>query len=329
MDICIIGYGTVGRGVVELIHRKNLGLKVVAICDKGCTVHDRNGIDLGHVIEGTKNIPLDKYSMARNDLEAEKIIDSKCADIYVELTPTNIVDAEPGYSHIRRILSNSRHAVTSNKGPLVLHYRELKELAEKNSAAFLYEATVGGAIPLLNLVRENLRGNRIQSIRGILNGTTNYILTRMAAEGAPFSQILKEAQELGIAEKDPAYDVEGIDAAAKAVILANEFFSRDVGIKDVDITGITRVTPEFVSLADKNGFKVKLIVEISETVLKVAPRLIEKTHPLAVDGTLNAINLKLDMANELTLVGYGAGKYETAGAVISDILSIAGKEYKG
>ncbi|MFH1127126.1 MAG: homoserine dehydrogenase [archaeon] len=324
MRICIIGFGTVGRGVTEHIHRKNLDIKVVAICERDCSVYDKNGIDLGHLIEHTKGKPLVEYPKADRNLDTNKIIESKCADIYVELTPTNIKNAEPGYSFIKKILSGGHHVVTSDKGPLVLHYRELKDLAEKNNVKFFYEATVGGAMPVLNMARDNLRGNTILSVRGILNGTTNYILTRMGAEGAPFDQILKEAQELGIAEKDPSYDVEGIDAAAKAVILANEFFSRDVSIKDVDTTGITKITPEFVSLAEKNGYKVKLIVEVSDRILKVAPRLIEKNHPLAVDGTLNALNFTLDMANEITVVGYGAGKYETAGAVISDIMSIKG-----
>ncbi len=322
LKICIIGFGTVGRGIVELIHKKNLGIEVVGICARNCCVYDKNGIDLGHLINNTAGLPLEKYPKADMALDTNKMIDMKCADVYVELTPTNIEHGEPGYSFIKKILSNGCHVVTSNKGPVVLHSRELKQLAKKNNVKLLYEATVGGAMPVLNLVRENLRGNTIQSIRGILNGTTNYILTRMAAEGAPFAQILKEAQEMGIAEKDPAYDVDGIDAAAKAVIIANEFFSKDSGMKDVDMTGITRITPEFVSLAGKNGFSVKLIVEVNENVLRVAPRLIKKSHPLAVDGTLNALNLKLDMAGEVTVAGYGAGKYETAGAVISDILSI-------
>lgn len=322
MKICIIGYGTVGRGVVELIHKKKLDVTVVGVCGRKCGVYDEDGIDLGSLIDGTKDVGLDKYPGVRKDIDANKMIDMKCADVYVELTPTNVVDGEPGYSFIRRILSNGCHAVTSNKGPVVLYYNELRKLALKNNVKFLYEATVGGAMPVLNLVRENLRGNRVASVRGILNGTTNYILTRMGSEGAGFSQILKEAQELGIAEADPAYDVEGVDAAAKAVIIANEFFSRDAHMEDVDVCGITRITPEFVSLAWKNGFSVKLIVEVGRDVLRVAPRLIERNHPLCVDGVLNAVNIKVDMAREVTVVGYGAGKYETAGAVISDILSI-------
>jgi len=169
--------------------KKNLDLKVVAVCGRSCAVYNTNGIDLGNLLESTKDQPLEKCPLARHDLDAGKMIDGKFADIYVELTPTNIADSEPGYSHMKQILSNRCHVVTSNKGPLVLHYRELKDIASKNNVQFLYEATVGGAIPLLNLVRENLRGNKIMSIRGILNGTTNYILTRMAAEGAPFAQI--------------------------------------------------------------------------------------------------------------------------------------------
>ena len=322
MKICIIGYGTVGRGVVELIHKKKLDITVVGVCGRKCGVYDEEGIDLGKLIKGTKDAGLEKFPGARRDIDVNKMIDMKCADVYVELTPTNVVDGEPGYSFIRRILSNGCHAVTSNKGPVVLYYNELRKLALKNNVNFLYEATVGGAVPVLNLVRENLRGNRIVNVCGILNGTTNYILTRMGAEGAGFEQILREAQELGIAEKDPSYDVDGVDAAAKAVIIANVFFCANACMKDVEVCGITRITPEFVALAEKNGFSVKLIVEVGRDVLRVAPRLISKSHPLCVDGTLNAVNLKVDMAREVTVVGYGAGKYETAGAVISDILSV-------
>ncbi len=322
MKICIIGYGTVGRGIVELIHRKKLDITVVGICGRNCGVYNEKGIDLSMLIKGTKGVGLDKYPHARNDIDANKMIDMRCADVYVELTPTNVIDGEPGYSFIKRILANQCHVVTSNKGPVVLYYKGLQKLALKNDVKFLYEATVGGAVPFLNMVRETLRGNKIINVCGILNGTTNYILTRMGAEGAGLEQILREAQELGIAEADPSYDVDGIDAAAKAVIIANEFFSANAGMKDVDVCGITRITPEFVSLADKNGFSVKLIAEVGRDVLRVSPRLIEKSHPLCVDGTLNALNIKVDMAREVTVVGYGAGKYETAGAVISDILSI-------
>ena len=285
-------------------------------------MYEDKGIDLGTLIDGTKDVGLDKFAHARGDIDANKMIDMKCADIYVELTPTNVVDGEPGYSFIRRILANGCHAVTSNKGPVVLYYNELRNLASENNVKFLYEATVGGAMPVLNLVRESLLGNDVVNVCGILNGTTNYILTRMGSEGAGFSQILKEAQEMGIAEADPSYDVDGVDAAAKAVIIANEFFSKDAHMEDVDVCGITRITPEFVALADKNGFSVKLIVEVGRDVLRVAPRLIAKSHPLCVDGVLNAVSIKVDMAREVTVVGYGAGKYETAGAVISDILSV-------
>jgi homoserine dehydrogenase len=198
----------------------------------------------------------------------------------------------------------------------------LKEAAEDNGVFFRYEATVGGAVPIFNLIHESLAGNRVIGIEGILNGTTNYILTRMAEERLTYELVLKEAQELGIAETDPKYDVEGIDSACKLVIIANSVFGKAATYRDVEVTGITKITPEALELASKNNYVVKLICEAGNGTLTVAPRLVPKKHPLAVGGTMNVASILTDLAGRITISGKGAGSIETASSILSDILYI-------
>ena len=177
-------------------------------------------------------------------------------------------------------------------------------------------------MPIINLINDVLAGNNIISVEGILNGTCNYILTRMMDERAPYEQMLAEAQELGIAETDPTYDVEGIDAACKLVILANAIFGMDATYKDVEVTGITKITPESLILAEDGGYVIKLICEVKKDLIRVAPKLVPKGHPLAVGGTLNVASVQTDLAGTVTITGRGAGSIETASAILSDIISI-------
>ncbi|MEM3174327.1 MAG: homoserine dehydrogenase, partial [Candidatus Bathyarchaeia archaeon] len=220
-------------------------------------------------------------------------------------------------------LSKGIHVVTPNKGPLVLAFRELVSLAEKNDCDLLYEGAVAGAIPIFSLVRECLQGDKIIRLSGILNGTTNYILSRMFFEEISFEIALKEAQEKGIAERDPSYDVDGIDTACKIVILANALMGRNVKINDVERVGIRGITQEAISLAKKANYAIKLIGTIDRR-LEVSPKLVPIDHPLCVHGTLNAIHLETDLAEEITLVGYGAGK-ETVSAMLNDLITVLKK----
>ncbi|MCK4243820.1 homoserine dehydrogenase, partial [Candidatus Bathyarchaeota archaeon] len=186
-----------------------------------------------------------------------------------------------------------------------------------------FEATVAGAIPDAIMVREALQGNQIISLKGILNGTTNYILTRMTFENVSFEMALKEAQQMGIAEADASYDVEGIDTASKLVILANSIMGNDVKLNDVHREGISHITPEAIELANFDGFLIKHVASFENGNLEVAPRLVEKSSPLAVGGTLNVLTFETDLAGEITLIGHGAGGVETASALLGDILNIA------
>lgn len=328
--ISIIGFGAVGQGVAKVIKEKreylkkknNFDLSVVAISDSKGSYIDEEGVDLKYALDRKKEIGTVasiKYS-GYSGLEVIKKIDH---EIVVEVTPTNIDNGEPGLTHMLTAFENSRHVVTSNKGPIALYYKELCNCANKNKVEFRYEATVGGAMPIINLAKEVLAGNEILSIDGILNGTCNYILTRMEKEGYSYEQALSEAKEIGIAEADPSYDVDGIDTACKLVILANSIFNKNATFKDVEVTGITKITPEALELASKNDHVIKLIGEVRKNVLCVAPRLIPKNHTLAVGGTLNVAFIQTDLAGQITVTGKGAGSIETASAILSDIICIS------
>jgi homoserine dehydrogenase len=323
--ISIIGFGAVGQGVArsilskqEYLEKQGIALRVVGISDSKGSEINAGGIDIERALLRKKQ----KGSVTVSSGNALHIIRNVEHDIVVETTPTNINNGEPGLSNMRSAFESGKHVVTSNKGPLALHFNELKESAEDNGLSFRYEATVGGAVPIFNLVHEALAGNSVIGIEGILNGTCNYILTRMSEERMPYDLVLKEAQELGIAETDPTYDVEGIDSAIKLVIIANSVFSQAATYRDVDVTGITKITPEALDLANKNNYVVKLVCEARDGKLTVAPRLVPKRHPLAVGGTLNVASILTDLAGRITISGKGAGSIETASSILSDILYI-------
>jgi homoserine dehydrogenase len=252
-------------------------------------------------------------------------------DILVEVTPTDVETAEPALGHIRGALRRGKHVVTSNKGPIALAYPELRALAEANGVLLKYEATVCGAIPLIHAMQEGIAGNTITRICGVFNGTCNYILTRMAAEGLTYEQALAEARDLGYAEADPTYDVEGIDAGIKLVILANTILHMETTLDDVERTGINLLSPEALQLAEDQDCTIRLIGEIipEAGVLRVSPRIVPKVHPLVVEGTLNAVTVEADLAGDLTFVGKGAGSTETASAVIGDLLYIQSRHVQG
>ncbi|MFH0859873.1 MAG: homoserine dehydrogenase [Candidatus Altiarchaeota archaeon] len=328
--IVIIGFGLIGRGTARTLAekrdyiRKKLGtdLKVVGICEHNGSVWDDRGISLKSALSK----PLNRMSGWRKE-KALDLLSPGSADIVLELTPGNIKTGEPGLSHMKAALRNGINVVTSNKSPLALKYNELMGLAEKHRVSLKYEATVGGAIPIINTYLNSLQINEVESAYGILNGTTNFILSKMFDEGVEFDSALKEAQELGYAEPDPTYDITGVDTAAKVVILANTFMERAVSYKDLKVEGITDVTQEALELARKHNYAIKLIGDVSQ--LEVSPRLVPISHPLNVSGSLNAIMLKTDVAGEITLIGKGAGPRETSSAVLGDVLEIVSKIQHG
>ena len=322
--VTIIGFGYVGRGVAEVIKRKHdaiarkhgIALKIVGIADLKGSIVNENGLREEEIM----NLRTGKNLKDISSLDLIKEVEH---EVMVETTPTNVDNGEPGLTHVLTALESDRHVVTSNKGPIALEYKRVTELAAKRGKELRFEASVGGAMPIISLVRENLAGNGVISIEGILNGTCNYILTRMAEEKLPYEHVLKEAQGLGIAEADPSKDIEGIDTAVKLVILANSIFDMNAAYNDVEVTGITEITPEALKLADDEGYVIKLIGEVdNDGSLKVAPRLVPKVNPLNVSGTLNVATIKTDLAGEITVIGKGAGPIEAASAILSDIIGI-------
>ena len=332
LRIAVIGMGSVGKGVLKVLAdskgsypEQKASFKLVAVADSKGVAIDDNGLDPAKVLK-------DKHDggLKRSSLSTLDYINVGSYDVLVEVTPTDAKTGEPGLSYIVAALNRGKHVVTSNKGPVALKYDMLTGLAKEKKVQFLFEATVGGAMPVFNLLRTPLAGNQIKGIKGIFNGTCNYILTRMASEGLPYDMVLSEAKELGYAEADPTYDVEGIDTALKVVILANAAFGMGVSLNDVSVVGISSMTPEALKLAADDGYVIKLIGEIrpngKERVLKVSPRLVPKTHPLSVQGTLNAALIETALAGDITVIGRGAGSVETASAILSDLLYIASSE---
>jgi len=326
MRILMSGFGTVGQGFAEVLilrrdfFRERYGEDVTIVCvmDSSTYAADAAGLNPSELLERKKNtgkVGTEKYQ------DSLKIMDSVDYDLLVEVSPTDIKTGGAGLKNIRHALEKGKDVITVNKGPLALRFNELVSLAKKNKCKFRFEGACGGAMPIINLCRESLVGENISSIRGILNGTCNFILSKMD-NGQSFEQTLKEAQQLGYAETDPTNDIEGYDSACKVVILANSIFKRNVAFSDVDITGITSISSEAISLAASNNMVIRLIGEVSNDKLEVAPRLVPKGHPLSTVGTLNAAQVVTDLAGPITVSGRGAGRIETASAILSDLVSI-------
>lgn len=328
MDVVLVGFGTVGQGTAEVLARKApllhsiFGEKVrmIAVFDSKSYDLSVKGLDPREIL--ARKEKLGNVGGKTNGESVLEVLEKVSYDVMIETTPTNIMDAEPGFTHIMSALRSGHDVITANKGPLALRFRDLSATAQKSGARLRFEASVGGATPLINMSRELLMGERIGSIRGIVNGTCNFILNRMKDEGLPFDQALREAQEMGYAERDPSYDIEGIDSAAKAAILANAIFRRDVSFSDVKRTGISGVSLEAVQLAAEERKVVRLVAEISESKLEVSPRLVPAGHPLAIGGTLNVFQIITDLAGEVTVAGRGAGRIETASAILSDLVAL-------
>ena len=255
--------------------------------------------------------------------DAESLIDA--ADVVIELTG----GIEPARTRILRALNAGKSVVSGNKALLAKHGVELQAAADESGAQLSYEAAVAGAIPILRPLRDSLAGDRVTRVLGIMNGTTNYILDQMDTTGASFSDALADAQKLGYAEADPTADVEGLDAASKAAIVASLAFHSDFTIDDVHTEGITAITADDVAAADADGYVIKLLAicerEGEDGVnIRVNPTLIPRQHPLAgVHGAFNAVFVEAENAGELMFYGPGAGGAPTASAVLGDFVSLA------
>ncbi|MFB6170181.1 MAG: homoserine dehydrogenase [Haloarculaceae archaeon] len=308
MRLAIVGAGAVGRSVAELAG--DYGHTVTAIADSSSAAVDPDGLDVAAVFER-------KDAEGRvGTAEPEAALDA-AYDALVEASPTTLDDAEPGFTHVRTALERDRHVVLANKGPVAERYEEVMALAAESAGNVRFEATVGGAIPVLSTI-DNLGAKNVTAARGILNGTANFILSRMAAEGLDYEHVLAEAQDLGVAEPDPTFDVDGTDAALKCVILANVLHDGGYTLADADVDGITDVPGSALDLATEDGRTVRLVGEVDDTV-RVGPRLVPGHGTLAVSGTENIVQLETRYAGRLNISGRGAGGPETATAVLGDV----------
>jgi homoserine dehydrogenase len=339
--IGLIGCGTVGQGLLEILDRKKDSLrdeygfeaKVVGIADKirGTLVMPK-GIDVPTVLEvlgrGGNLSEYPKATAAQTaPLDPLDMIAKIDADIVAELTYTDIKTGEPATSYIRKALETGKHAVTSNKGPAALHYAELRALAKRKKVQFRIEGTVMSGTPVFHLAEAGLAGNEIRGVKGILNGTTNFILSKMETDGMDYPDALKLAQKLGYAEADPTADVEGFDALAKVVILSNVLMGASLKPADVPRKGISAITLADVAAAKAEGFRYKLIgqarKEGGKVVASVSPQKLSLSDPLAgVMGAHNAVSFETDLMGKVTIQGAGAGKIETGFSILSDMLAI-------
>lgn len=322
--IGLLGLGTVGTGTAQILlspENRHPLLQELEISRVG--VRD---------ISRSRSLQLPQ-NVLTTDLEA--IVTDPKIDIVVEL----IGGLEPARSLILKAIANGKHVVTANKAVIARYGSEIFDAANEKGIYVMLEAAVGGGIPIIQTLKQSLGQNRIQTVTGIVNGTTNYILTRMQTEGADFAEVLKDAQQLGFAEADPTADVEGLDAADKIAILASLAFAGRIRLEDVYCEGIRQVSAADIDYADKLGFVIKLLAIARDNTgnngdrtggesellsLRVHPTLVPKSHPLAsVNGVYNAILVEGEPIGQLMLYGRGAGAGPTASAVVSDIMNIA------
>jgi homoserine dehydrogenase len=335
MRIILVGYGVVGKGVTTILAQRTLDRvkdygfnpKIVAIADIDGAVINPRGLSPEKLEEIRKRgypISADP-DFGKPGIPALEVIRSVEAEVVVEVTPVNIKNGEPAMSHITEAFKTGKHVVTTNKGPLALAMPALTELAEYNNVYLRFSGTVGGGTPMLEFAKRCLAGDKILAIRGILNGTTNYILTEMSQNHVSFQDALANAQKLGYAEREPSMDIDGFDTACKVVILSNWIMGKKITLKDVDRTGIRDVSLQMLEEAAKRGNTLKLIGSIDGDKASVKPTEIAKTNPLCVSGVLNAITFQTEYAADQTLIGRGAGGIETASAVLRDLLDIRHK----
>ncbi len=335
MKIALIGFGTVGQGLAEILRDKGVELAekydfradivAVSTLSRGSLYHP-DGLDINDLLAAIGKGHLDYYpdipDLSRN-WNALTLVQQSNADVMVETTHTNLKTGQPALDYCYAAFDNGKHVVLANKGPIALAYAELKERARLAEKRLLFEGTVMAGTPSIRLAQEALAGCTISAARGILNGTTNYILTQME-NGMGYSDALAQAQQLGYAEADPAGDVDGWDAAGKVIILSAALFNKKLSLAEMSVSGISGITAEDVAAAQAAGEKWKLIAQVTPDSASVQAMRIPMNNPLAaVSGATNAITYSTDLLGDVTLIGAGAGRQQTGFALLSDLLDIA------
>lgn len=336
MRVAIIGYGGVGRAFVQLINNKKgylkkegLKIQVNYIIGGHGGVYNSEGIDLKDFIDfGATQKDISKYQpVGSEEASFEKMLQNRDVDVVIELTPTNKETGEPGMTHIRRSLECGINVVTANKGPILLAYKELKTIADKNNVQLGIGCTTGGALPSINGGIMDLAGAEILSIEGILNGTTNFIIDEMESSGVTYMEALKKAQSLGIAETNPTLDVEGWDTATKLLILTNVLMNEDKTFKDISVEGVTKITSEEIKSSLEEGCKYKLIgkavKENGEIQMTVKLQKLDSAHPLyGVSGKNKAVRYTSDVLGDLTIIGGASGVIPAGASILRDLINI-------
>jgi homoserine dehydrogenase len=341
LRLSIIGFGVVGQGFAELLAAKkawlaqHYGLDVLLVGVANARhgfIYREDGLDIAMLLDlAAKQRALSQHPGTKHWETPLEGLRASGADMLAEATPTNLRDGEPGMSHIRAALIQGMHVITANKGPVALAAHELLTLAHQHGVQLRMEATVMAGTPIISTALEGMAGARVRVVRGILNGTTNYILSAMAG-GRDYAEALAEAQAQGYAETDPTADVEGYDAVAKTLILATLVFGHTLKPDQVARRGITAVTRQDIQQAHKDGKRIKLLAslqavsDIAETPLEasVEPVALPEQDPLArVDGVMNAITFETDTLSSVTVVGPGAGRLQTGQGLLADLIAIA------
>ena len=334
--LALIGFGNVGQGLAKILLDRGRWLEkrfdakfvIVAISDvhKG-SCYDPNGLSISELLESIDNTSnLEEVAAPNLGWGSLQTIRDSNADIIIEISYTDLETGEPALTHTRAALQAGKHVVTTNKGPIALYFPELIDLARKHNVEIGVEGTVMSGTPVLRVGMDIMKGAVITQIKGILNGTTNYVLTQMET-GISYSEALLKAQDLGYAEANPDGDVKGHDAAGKIVILANLLMNIPLRMQDVSCTGITHVTEEDINIASKDKKRWKLVGTLAKTDngynARVQPELLTHKHPLySVSGATNAITYTTELLGDVTLIGPGAGRIETGYALLEDLLYI-------
>ena len=329
MRIILCGFGVVAQSLTKLLESRTSDLyskygmkpRIVGVFDSKGSAYDNSGLNLKKIISVKKESgSVRGYDKSQKIISGLEMIEKLDADVLIETTASNYNDAEPGISHIISAMKKGLHVISVNKGPLALAFPSLMELATYNQVLLRFSGTVGGGTPILDYAKNSLRGERIISFQGILNGTTNYILTNMA-HGLSFNDALSDAKKKGYVEADESLDLDGLDAAAKLVILANWIMGLKVTMKNIEKIGIRELTSKDIEDAAKKSCSVKLIASCNDK-LEVSPMQIKYDDPLCVDGTLNAISFTSEHSGTQTIIGKGAGGMETASSILRDLLDI-------
>lgn len=330
MRVIVVGFGVVGQSFARLLLSRSADLysqhgvkpRIVACVDNMGSAISPAGLDLQRLLDSKKSKgTVGAYEKNSSKFDPLQVIENVDAEVVLECTPTNLSDGEPGTSHIITAMRTGKNVISVNKGPLALAFPSLIELADYNGVMLRFSGTVGGGTPILEFAKRCLKGDRITSFQGILNGTTNYILSKME-EGLTYESALADAKQKGYAEAVPSLDTDGFDAAAKLVIMANWVMGMKVTMKDIKRTGISGVKVSDVKKAGEHGNAIKLIAACDSRRLDVAPTEVSKKDPICVNGTLNAVTFSSEHSGQQTIIGRGAGGMETASAVLRDLIEI-------